>query len=541
LDIVSKYAVHYGGRGVGFTCKKASANVVDLSVPSSPHSTTLDAISLIYGSAVAKELQELTSQEYPQYGCSVRGWVSGANWSAKRNQFLCFINNRLVDCPALKRALLALYSTLLPRGGHPWIYLSLDLTPERIDVNVHPTKKEVHFLDEEEIVEVICNQVQDLLANANSSRNFQMTQAVLTKGAQPFTQTKQSTSNSTQATLPPSSRAGYPQHMVRVDDRLRRLDAMSGFDSQPSSTLVSHSKIRGQDEGWTVTPDVSSSSIIASSTLPAKKTTEESKTSLQSIHELREQVKKRRHLGLTNILESYTLVGVVDTRKSLALVQHGTKLFLLQYGTLMKEAAFQAILRSFGALPPMQLSPAPALSDLIESALILEQSSREDRQMITGLSDEDIIQRVCQRLLSHGEMLEEYFSIKFDPVSQTLLTLPNIVQASSSAAASSARGNIIIDLERLPSLLLRLITQVDWTEEKACLDGIMQELALAHVPTSALDSSQEQSVKEKVEKDWLTTWSQEFRRMVPSTSLVNDKVILEVASLPSLYSVFERC
>ena len=112
LEVVSKYAVHYGGRGVGFTCKKASANVVDLSVASSPHTSTLDAISLVYGSTVAKELQQLPLQEYPEYGCSVQGWVSGANWSAKRNQFLCFINNRLVECPTLKRALLALYSTL---------------------------------------------------------------------------------------------------------------------------------------------------------------------------------------------------------------------------------------------------------------------------------------------------------------------------------------------------------------------------------------------------------------------------------------------
>lgn len=93
LDIVSKYAVHYGGRGIGFTCKKASANVVDLSLPSSPQTNTIDAISLIYGSAVAKELQHLSLQEYPQLAFSVQGWVSGANWSAKRSQFLCFINS----------------------------------------------------------------------------------------------------------------------------------------------------------------------------------------------------------------------------------------------------------------------------------------------------------------------------------------------------------------------------------------------------------------------------------------------------------------
>ena len=169
--------------------------------------------------------------------------------------------------------------------------------------------------------------------------------------------------------------------MVRVDDRLQRLDAMSGFGSQSPSTLVSHSKVRGQEEGWIVTPDVPS-------TLTTAKKVEESQTSLQSIFELRQQIKKRKHLGLTDILESYTLVGVVDTKKSLALIQHGTKLFLLQYAILMREAAYQTILRSFGALTPMHLSPAPHLKDLIEAALLLEQSSQVDRQAITGLTDD---------------------------------------------------------------------------------------------------------------------------------------------------------
>lgn len=92
LDVVTKYATHYGGRGIGFTCKKAGANIVDLSVPSSS-SSTLDTISLIYGATVAKELQHLGPSTHPHLGCTVEGWVSGANWSAKRSTFLCFINS----------------------------------------------------------------------------------------------------------------------------------------------------------------------------------------------------------------------------------------------------------------------------------------------------------------------------------------------------------------------------------------------------------------------------------------------------------------
>lgn len=56
------------------------------------------------------------------------------------------LEDRLVDCPLLKRSFEALYSNLLPKGGHPWLYISLEIDPDRVDVNVHPTKREVSVM-----------------------------------------------------------------------------------------------------------------------------------------------------------------------------------------------------------------------------------------------------------------------------------------------------------------------------------------------------------------------------------------------------------
>jgi DNA mismatch repair protein MLH1 len=113
--VAAKYALHYGGRGVGFVCRKvrdassgrrslgadfclhrqASSNVADLSTPASPSTKTIDAIRALHGSAVSRELLHLTPLRNERLGFSVEGYISGANWSAKKTTFLCFINGEL--------------------------------------------------------------------------------------------------------------------------------------------------------------------------------------------------------------------------------------------------------------------------------------------------------------------------------------------------------------------------------------------------------------------------------------------------------------
>ncbi|CAE7251522.1 MLH1, partial [Symbiodinium sp. KB8] len=66
----------------------------------------------------------------------------------------------------------AVFSDYLPKGTHPWVYLRLDLPGDAVDVNVHPTKREVHFLGEDEVVEAVSSRVADVLMGANASRSF---------------------------------------------------------------------------------------------------------------------------------------------------------------------------------------------------------------------------------------------------------------------------------------------------------------------------------------------------------------------------------
>ena len=74
---------------------------------------------------------------------SLEGLVSSADYSAKKTTLVLFINGRLVECPPLKRACEAVYATVLPKADKPFLLLQLRMPSAHVDVNTHPTKKEV--------------------------------------------------------------------------------------------------------------------------------------------------------------------------------------------------------------------------------------------------------------------------------------------------------------------------------------------------------------------------------------------------------------
>lgn len=141
VDVVSRFAIHH--TNVSFSCRKHGAVKADVHTVAT--SSRLDAIRTVYGVSAAHNLIEVQASDNDPSSSifEMHGYVSNANYAAKKITMVLFINDRLVEWSALKRAIEIVYAATFPKASKPFIYISIVLPPENIDVNVHPTKREV--------------------------------------------------------------------------------------------------------------------------------------------------------------------------------------------------------------------------------------------------------------------------------------------------------------------------------------------------------------------------------------------------------------
>jgi DNA mismatch repair protein MutL len=89
------------------------------------------------------------------------------NRSATSSQFV-FINGRYIRDRLVQHALRDGYRHLLMKGRHPIVVLFLEMAPEQVDVNVHPTKHEVRFRDQSLVHDFIAQTLQETLRSIGS-------------------------------------------------------------------------------------------------------------------------------------------------------------------------------------------------------------------------------------------------------------------------------------------------------------------------------------------------------------------------------------
>jgi DNA mismatch repair protein MutL len=87
---------------------------------------------------------------------SVSGFISKPEMAKKtRGEQFFFINKRFIKNTYLNHAVTNAFQDLLPQGSFPMYLLYLEIDPEQIDINIHPTKTEIKFQDERAVYAIV--------------------------------------------------------------------------------------------------------------------------------------------------------------------------------------------------------------------------------------------------------------------------------------------------------------------------------------------------------------------------------------------------
>ncbi|KAL9382435.1 hypothetical protein Peur_025470 [Populus x canadensis] len=545
VDLLSRFAIHH--INVSFSCRKHGASRAD--VHSVTTSSRLDSIRSVYGVSVALNLMkiEVPDSDPSSSVFNMDGLISNSNYVAKKTTMVLFINDRLVECTALKRAIEIVYAATLPKASKPFIYMSIVLPPEHVDVNVHPTKREVSLLNQEFIINTIQSAVESKLRNSNEARTFQE-QTLDSSPSVTLSAKKDSNVN------PSPSPYGSKSQKVPVN-KMVRTDA-----SDPAGRLHAYLQARPVDnlEG-------NSSLAAVRSSVRQRRNPKES-ADISSVQELVNDIDGNCHSGLLDIVRNCTYIGMADD--VFALLQYKTQLYLANVVNLSKELMYQQVLRRFAHFNVIQLSdPAPLrlliMLALKEEDLDLESNENEDLR-------EKIAEMNTELLKDKAELLEEYFCIYIDSHGN-LSRLPVILDQYTP------------DMDRIPEFVLSLGNDVDWEDEKNCFQTIAAAVGnfyAMHPPllpspsgdglqfyrrrkpeknpddkekATDIDVEMEDELEHELLSEAETAWAQRewsiqhvlFPSMrlflKPPTSMATNGTFVQVASLEKLYKIFERC
>ena len=101
---------------------------------------------------------------HPCRSSRITGYVSRPSLARKdRARMFVSVNQRFITSPPINDAIKAGYGTLLPKDRFPVAFLNLTIDTTLVDVNVHPTKKQIRLSREKEITEMIRKSVREAL------------------------------------------------------------------------------------------------------------------------------------------------------------------------------------------------------------------------------------------------------------------------------------------------------------------------------------------------------------------------------------------
>ncbi len=114
----------------------------------------------------------LFSVDLDRHGVQVRGLASppGKGRSHASGALYLYVNGRWVRDIVLRRAIYQAYRDLMPKGRYPVVILDVSVPPGEVDVNVHPTKAEVRFVNPRDVTALVAEGLRARILEASGQR-----------------------------------------------------------------------------------------------------------------------------------------------------------------------------------------------------------------------------------------------------------------------------------------------------------------------------------------------------------------------------------
>ncbi len=131
--------------------------IYDLPIVKNP----IDRIYAVLGKSIANELLSI---EYFDENISITGFISRPEFSRKDKKYQCiFVNNRPITNSELHFSIKLAYQEMIESHRHPVAIIYINIRPDLIDVNVHPTKYEIRFSEKIDVKNLLRKTIRESL------------------------------------------------------------------------------------------------------------------------------------------------------------------------------------------------------------------------------------------------------------------------------------------------------------------------------------------------------------------------------------------
>lgn len=174
IDVVTKAALP--NYKTGFFLKIDNNEVLSLPAASEYRERILQAFGKDF-------VDELIETSFNENHLSIKAFIDkGLHLRSNKNNQFIFINNRPVKDQTISYAVYKAYEGLIPKDKHPVFILFLNIKPDSVDFNVHPTKREVRFKDKNMIFNFVYKAIKEALKTSNERSDYHLVKEFISQG-----------------------------------------------------------------------------------------------------------------------------------------------------------------------------------------------------------------------------------------------------------------------------------------------------------------------------------------------------------------------